>query len=312
LPSPSRTARTALKQALHGVFTTSQRLGVSVLPLHFYSSIPNVRELRRRSDGRAARSMYGIDALEPDAQIARLGEMLAAATAWGDRDLYAEAVADNGGDGGYGPIEAQVLAAFVAARRPARIVQVGCGVSTAVMLTAARLAGYRPDVAAIDPYPTNYLRQADGEGTLRLLAEPAQFVDIDSFTSLGPGDLLFVDSTHTVKPGSEVNRIVLEVLPRLERGVLVHFHDIYFPYEYGRGFLNGDLFFPGETSLLYAFLLNNPAYRIELCLSMPHYAAPEALKALLPAYEPQGNDGGLAAGGGPHFPSAVYLVRVAD
>jgi hypothetical protein len=311
LPSPSRTARTALKQALHGVFTASQRLGVSVLPLHFYSSIPNVRELRGRSDWRAPRSMYGIVALEPEEQIARLGEMLAAAT-WGDRDLYAEAVADNGGDGGYGPIEARVLAAFVAARRPARIVQVGCGVSTAVMLSAARLAGYRPDVVAIDPYPTGYLRRANAEGTIRLLAEPAQFVDLETFTSLGAGDLLFVDSTHTVKPGSEVNRIVLEVLPRLERGVLVHFHDIYFPYEYGRGFLNGDLFFPGETSLLYAFLLNNPAYRIELCLSMLHYQAPEALKALLPDYQPQGNDGGLAAGGGLHFPSAVYLARVAS
>jgi hypothetical protein len=182
------------------------------------------------------------------------------------------------------------------------------------MLSAARLAGYRPDVVAIDPYPTGYLRRAHAEGAIRLLAEPAQLVDMDTFTSLGEGDLLFVDSTHTVKPGSEVNRIVLEVLPRLARGVLVHFHDITFPYEYeyGRGFLNGDLFFPGETSLLYAFLLNNPAYRIELCLSMLHYQAPEALKALLPAYEPQGNDGGLAAGGGVHFPSAVYLARIAD
>jgi hypothetical protein len=114
-----------------------------------------------------------------------------------------------------------------------------------------------------------------------------------------------------VKPGSEVNRIVLEVLPRLECGVLVHFHDITFPYEYGRGFLNGDLFFPGETSLLYAFLLNNGAFRIDLCLSMLHYAVPDALKALLPGYEPQGNEWGLAAGDGLHFPSAVYLTRIA-
>jgi Methyltransferase domain len=109
---------------------------------------------------------------------------------------------------------------------------------------------------------------------------------------LGAGDLLFIDSTHTVKPGSEVNRFVLEVLPRLDEGVLVHFHDIYFPYEYARNFLSGDLFFPGETSLLYAFMLNNPKFRIDLCLSMLHYAAPGAMKKRMPKFEPQGNDAG--------------------
>jgi predicted O-methyltransferase YrrM len=286
-------------------------LGFSVLPLHFYSSIPNIRELRRRTDWREPRSMHGINFLSTDKQITLLREVLSARA--GDAsDPYVEAVAQNGVDGGYGIIEAHVLAAFVASRKPARVVQVGCGVSTAVMLSAARSAGYRPETTCIDPFPTEYLRHASSEGAITLLAKPAQLVEIDTFTSLGAGDLLFVDSTHTVKPGSEVNRIVLEVLPRLQRGVLVHFHDIYFPYEYSRGFLSRDLFFPGETSLLYAFLLNNPTFRIDLCLSMLHYAVPDALKALLPNYEPQGNDAGLAAGDGLHFPSAIYLSKMAD
>lgn len=306
----SRYARTVLKQALHGVFTTSQRLGMNVLPLHFYSSIPDVRDLRRRTDWREPRSMIGISRLPTGQQLALLGEIMRALPD-ANRQLYVDAVRANGEEG-YGPVEAYVLAAFIAARRPVRIIQVGCGVSTAVMLSAARVAGYRPTVVCIDPYPTDYLRRAGGEGMITLLAKPAQLVDIDTFTSLGPGDLLFVDSTHTVKPGSEVNRIVLEVLPRLGRGVVVHFHDIYFPYEYGRGFLKGDLFFSGETSLLYAFLLNNPTFRIDLCLSMLHYAVPDALRSLLPGYEPQSNDAGLATEGGLHFPSAVYLTRIAE
>ena len=53
--------------------------------------------------------------------------------------------------------------------------------------------------------------------------------------------MLFVDATHTVKPGSEVNRIILDVLPRLDAGVFVHFHDIYFPYDYQRGLLSSEL-----------------------------------------------------------------------
>ena len=307
----TRYVRTAVKQALHGLFTTSQRFGVNVLPLHFYSSIPNIRELRARSDWKEQRSMFGIARLSTEQQIALLADIMPAASYPG-RDLYSEAVRENAVDGGYGIIETQVLAAFVASRRPARIVQIGCGVSTAVIRAAAQLADYRPNITCIDPYPTEYLQRASREGSIALLAKRAQVVEMDTLTSLGVGDLLFVDSTHTVKPGSEVNRIVLEVLPRLRRGVLVHFHDIYFPYEYGRRFLSDELFFPAETTLLYAFLLNNPMFRIELCLSMLHYEAPDHMKRLIPSYEPQGNDAGLAVGGGKHFPSALYLAKIAD
>jgi hypothetical protein len=307
----TRYARTAIKQTLHKIFVASQRLGVSVLPLHFYSSIPDVRDLRGRNDWKEPRSMCGINLLSIDEQIALLDEIMPSIISASSRDLHAEAVAENGVDGGYGVIETDVLAAFVASRRPPRIVQVGCGVSTAVVLAAARIADYRPNLICIDPYPTNYLKRTAAEGAITLLPKPAQVVEIEVLTALGEGDLLFIDSTHTVKPGSEVNRIVLEVLPRLNAGVHVHFHDIYFPYEYARNFLSGDLFFPGETSLLYAFMLNNPKFRIDLCLSMLHYAAPHAMKKLMPKFEPQENDAGLAASGGRHFPSSIYLVRIA-
>ena len=89
---------------------------------------------------------------------------------------------------------------------------------------------------------------------------------------------------------------MLEALPRLQSGVAVHFHDIYFPYEYARNFLSGDLFFLGETTLLYAFLLDNADYRIDLCLSMLHYEAPAALKAALHDFDPQRNDEGWLMG----------------
>ena len=127
---------------------------------------------------------------------------------------------------------------------------------------------------------------------------------------LKAGDLLFIDSTHTVAPGSDVNRIILEVLPRLEVGVWVHFHDIYFPYDYSRGFLSDDLFFPQETALLYAFLLQNHSFVVEISMSVLHYSAPNWLKSLIPKYDPQCNDEGLAIAGGLHFPSSVYLKKI--
>jgi hypothetical protein len=299
----------AIKQLLHSIFLLSQRVGMIVLPLHFYSSIPNMRDLAGRIDWKKPRSMHGLAVRKIPDQLALLSEFMKSIIPAAGRDLHGEAVIKNGFDG-YGVIEADVLAALVATRQPQRIVQVGCGVSTAIVLSAADLAGYKPKITCIDPYPTNYLKQLQAEGCITLIAEPAQLVDIETLTALSAGDLLFVDSTHTVKVGSEVNRLVLEVLPRLAPDVMVHFHDIYFPYEYPRDFLSSDLFFPGETTLLYAYLLDNPNFRVDLCMSMLHYEAPAELKKLIPKYDPQGSNDGLISSGGKHYPSSIYLSRV--
>jgi Methyltransferase domain len=302
-------AKLAVKKLLHSIFLLSQRVGMSVLPLHFYSSIPNMRELVGRIDWRKPRSMHGLMVRTIPDQLALLSEILNAIIPAAGRDLHGEAVVKNGFDG-YGVIESDVLAALVATRQPQRIVQVGCGVSTAILLLAADFAGYRPKITCIDPYPTDYLKRLQAEGRITLIAEPAQEVDIELLTALKTGDLLFIDSTHTVKVGSEVNRLVLEVLPRLAPGVMVHFHDIYFPYEYPRNFLSSDLFFPGETTLLYAYLLDNPNFRVDICMSMLHYAASAELKKLIVKYDPQNNNDGLISLGGQHYPSSIFLSRL--
>jgi hypothetical protein len=147
---------------------------------------------------------------------------------------------------GYGPVEAEFLFCFITTKRPNRIVQVGCGASTAVILLAAKEANYKPQVVCVDPFPTGYLTSAAGQKIIELIPKPAQEIDITVFTSLGGGDLLFVDSTHTTRPGSEVNRIILEVLPRLRSGWFVHFHDIFFPYDYQSQVLSTLFFLGGE------------------------------------------------------------------
>jgi len=98
-----------------------------------------------------------------------------------------------------------------------------------------------------------------------------------------PGDLLFIDSTHTVKVGSEVNILILEVLPQLSPGCYAHFHDIYFPYDYPCALFKIP-FFWNESVLLQAFLTGNARYSIAASLSMLHHAKPQALQMLLPNY----------------------------
>lgn len=135
---------------------------------------------------------------------------------------------------------------------------------------------------------------------------------MDVYLTLGEGDLLFIDSTHTVKPGSEVNLIILEVLSRLAKGVYVHFHDIYFPYDYKRALMSDGLFFSNESVLLHAFLIGNAHYVIRTSLSMLHYAVPSEFEKLLSGYKPQENDFGLRSGNieGRHFPSSLYIQKI--
>lgn len=309
MANATRRLKTAGKAGLHALFALGQRLGVNILPRHFYSQVPDLRELGARRDWRGPMCLAGVSGRNIDEQIAFAEACLPpdVRSVLAARDVHAEAVAANGSDGGYGAIEAEFLYGFIRTRRPARVVQVGCGVSTAVIEAAAADAGYQPRIVCIDPYPTGFLQRRQAAGGIELVARPAQEVEIEALTDLAPGDLLFVDSTHAVKPGSEVNRIVLEALPRLGADVFVHFHDIYLPYDYPRRLLTEDLFFHSESTLVHAFLIGNSRCRIEASLSMLHYAARDSMKAWFAHYDPQADEDGLAGRGGRHFPSALWL-----
>lgn len=308
-----RKTKDTLRQLVATGIEVGQRLGVDILPRSFYSEIPDIRALRRSTDWREARSMVGIAGAEIDGQ-----EQFVLSVCSGElteylrsHDVYEAACESN--ERGYGPVEADFLHCYIRTRRPKRIVQVGAGVATQVMVQAAVAAGYRLEITCIDPYPTAYLQRAAAAGTISLHAIPAQQEPLETFTTLAPGDLLFVDSTHAVRAGSEVNKLILEVLPRLQPGVQVHYHDIYFPYDYGRSILNGAIYFYNETVLLHAYLTDNPAYRIQASLSMLHYQSPALLQQCLPRYKPSKNDHGLKADrfDSGHFPSSTYLEVVA-
>ena len=298
----------AAKRSYLAIFRAAQRCGVDLLPRHFYSSIPNLNKLRMQQDWKKPGTMVGVPGREIEPQLQFVAECCTEPLRhrMARKDIFAYACRENEVVG-FGPIEADFLFCFVAAKRPARVVQVGAGVSSAVMLLSANECGHKLKLTCIDPYPTNFLTRAGAASQLRLIPKEAQQVKLSTMTDLEAGDLLFIDSTHAVRVGSEVNMLILEVLPRLRPGVWIHFHDIYFPYDYHRS-LFAEAFFPSESTLLHAFLLCNSKFVIRASLSMLHYAAPKALSQLLPNYFPAQNDEGLdLAGDRGCFPSSTYL-----
>jgi hypothetical protein len=116
----------------------------------------------------------------------------------------------------------------------------------------------------IEPYPDRLrgLLTEEERGTVHLLQAKVQDVPVSTFEALEDGDLLFIDSTHIVKSGSDVCFELFEVLPRLRRGVTVHFHDIFFPFEYPPDWALDQNRSWNEAHALRAFLIGNDDFEV--------------------------------------------------
>jgi hypothetical protein len=184
----------------------------------------------------------------------------------------------------YESVDAELLYAMVRRFAPPRIVELGSGMSTLVIADARERGGQtdRSGHVVYDPFIRDDLGAA-----LREVADTrsvsAVDVPMEDFQALESGDMLFVDTTHTVKTGSEVNRIVLEVLPSLAPGVIVHIHDIYLPWEYPREFLEERRFFWAEQYLLQAFLAFNPEFEILVGAHALARKFPDETRELIPS-----------------------------
>lgn len=295
-----------LKTSLHRVFLSGQRLGLDILPRHFYSEIPDIRKLQRSVAWKSPYSMMGVSGADADHQLAFVRRVMLQADER-SRLAYERACIENGA-AGYGIAEAQFLFQYITHCKPQCVVQVGAGVSTSIIIQAAESIGQLLQIVCVDPFPTDLLRRLAKAGRIDLVDKPAEEVNPDLVRELRSGDLLFIDSTHTLGPSGEVTRLVLEWLPRLKPGVHAHFHDIMFPYDYMPTLLDGALFFPHETALLHGFLCMNPSFEILCSLSMLHHARRRELAEALPQYGAPETDDGLTVGPG-NIPSSIFLKR---
>lgn len=165
----------------------------------------------------------------------------------------------------YGPMDAHLLYAFVREMRPRRVLELGSGYSTLVIQEALSRNAGEGDTAThrvVDPYPSPLLEGVDAH--LLMHRQSAAGVDVVLFDELEDRDILFVDTSHAVRPGGDVVRVVLEVLPTLRPGVIVHLHDIFRPFEYPRVLYDVFNVHWQEQYLVQALLSDNPGFEI-LC-----------------------------------------------
>jgi predicted O-methyltransferase YrrM len=178
-------------------------------------------------------------------------------------------------------LDARALFALLREWRPRRIVEVGSGYSSLLMADVNRrfLAG-ACEVACIEPYPRPFLRSGV-DGIARLLVQRVQEVPMQEFTRLESGDVLFIDSSHVAKTGSDVNHLYFEVLPRLAAGVRIHVHDIFLPHDYPPEWAITENRSWNEQYLLRALLMYSRGFRVLFGCSYAFQRFPEQVRAAL-------------------------------
>jgi hypothetical protein len=260
------------------------RLGFQVVVKSFYSPIPDLRTIPE-SVWEGENELAGIHfALEQ--QLGYLDDLSPYLTEFrpmeqsnGESDKY---FLDNGS---YGRVDADVLYAIVRATKPSRIIELGSGYTTLVVAQAClqnEREGVAVEYSAFDPYPA--AARPDLPGLTELVRVPAEELPVARFAALRANDLLIVDTTHTVKIGGDVNHVVLDVLPRLGSGVLVHFHDIFLPWEYPRKWAEEYGLYWNEQYLLQAFLSLNDQFEILCALYALARRRPDKLRELISSW----------------------------
>ena len=234
---------------------------------HFYSPVVDRDEIRERSQDlwpHSPQPLLGID-FNDESHISILRQDF---PQFINEYNYPEAGDDTAqqgyfsGNSQFGHLDSRALFVLLRKWRPRKIIEIGSGFSTLLMADVnARFLGADTEISCIEPFPRDFLKDKS-LGIARLVKEKVQGVDMSFFSQLAAGDILFIDSSHVSKTGSDVNYLYFEVLPRLAKGVKIHVHDIFFPNEYPQHWVLDESRSWNEMYILRALLMYSKVFRV--------------------------------------------------
>lgn len=234
-------------------------------PGHFYSPVPDKEYVRKNADrifNRTVKNIPGID-LRENEQRALLHNFVG---------FYSDISFPENKQAGYrywlknglfSYSDSIFLNCMIRNFRPRKIIEAGSGFSSAAMLdTNEKYFNNAIEFTFIEPYPVTLKNLTEGfDQNFKMIPSFVQDVSLETFRSLNENDILFVDSTHVAKAGSDVNYILFEILPALKPGVIIHFHDVFYPFEYPQAWIEKG-FAWNEDYMLRAFLMYNTSFEI--------------------------------------------------
>jgi len=256
-------------------------------PGHFYSPIPDYGEINERSSSifnKNVKELLGIDLREAEQlELMDAFKLYYSDLPWAD-EVRNETLRYRFDNIYFSYGDVVTLYSMMRHFQPKRIIEVGSGFSSAAMLDVNELFfNSQIEFTFIEPYADRLRALLSDEDLSRvsLLDHPVQQVDLSEFEKLEKGDILFIDSSHVSKTGSDVNDLMSRILPQLKPGVIIHLHDILWPFEYPKKWLKSGRAW-NEAYLVRAFLQYNSSFEILFFNSYLEHHHRQKLRETLP------------------------------
>ena len=266
--------------------------GFLPVPVHYYSPIPDINDLEKRNIWNKKSELQGIK-FDPKKQLAFLKQL----RPFGEECVWPLNKTSNEADyfvdnDSFSFGCAAALYSMIRKYKPRTVIEIGSGHSSKIIAQSINANNKEMERSVsyiiIDPYPQNFIKNNKISYT-KLIPKKIEVIKPTFFNILEKNDILFVDSSHTVKIGSDVNFLILDILPRLHPGVIIHFHDIHLPFEYPKAYATTETFrqFWTEQYLLQGFLSFNKEFEILIAMNYLMYYHINEFKKSFPNYNPR-------------------------
>jgi Methyltransferase domain len=278
-----------LRKIIRTTFFWWEKLGFHITPNHYYEPIPDTRTLDNTLWFKTS-ELVGIN-INECYQLNLLSHFSSKYRIEYDQfpknsvSIPYHYYVDNGA---FVSVDGELLYCMIRHFKPRKILEIGSGYSTflsaqAIYANNQELNNYQCQLITIDPYPNNIIK-GGFPGFTKNIEKKVQDIPLSEFIKLEENDILFIDSSHVLKIGSDVHYLILDVLPRLKPGVIVHFHDIFLPKEYPKDWIFKERRFWTEQYLLQAFLMFNNHFEVLWAGSYMNFKHPKNIEKAFNSY----------------------------